>query len=147
MSTLIRAIAGYFLLLIVVRVLNRRAGDQMTPFDFVLIFLVGGAIILATVGTDRSVTNCTCAIIAVGFLHSLLSWAKTKSPRLGRLLDGTPLVIIRKGEWQQEVVHGKMLRFEDIEAAARKSGMRKVEDVEYAVLERNGRISIFGRKD
>jgi uncharacterized membrane protein YcaP (DUF421 family) len=146
-STLIRAVVGYFLLLLVVRVLNRRAGSQMTPFDFVLILLIGGTIILSTVGTDRSVTNCTCAMIAVGFLHSLLSWAKTKSQRLGRLLDGTPLVIIRKGQRQEEVVHGKKLRFEDIEAAARQAGMRKVEDVEYAILERNGRISIFGKRD
>lgn len=146
MATLMRAIVGYFVLLLVVRVLTRRAGSQVTPFDFVLIFLMGGTIILSTVGKDRSVTNCTCAILAVGLLHTLLSWAKTKSPRMGRLLDGTPLVVIRKGEWQQEVLHRKKLRFADIEAAARQAGMRQVEDVEYAVLERNGRISVFGRK-
>ncbi|MFP5277798.1 MAG: DUF421 domain-containing protein [Acidobacteriota bacterium] len=146
MATLIRAIVGYFVLLLVVRVLTRRAGSQVTPFDFVLIFLMGGTIILSTVGKDRSVTNCTCAILAVGLLHTLLSWAKTKSPRMGRLLDGTPLVVIRKGVWQQEVLHRKKLRFADIEAAARQAGMRQVEDVEYAILERNGRISVFGRK-
>ncbi len=146
MATLIRAIVGYFVLLLVVRVLTRRAGSQVTPFDFVLIFLMGGTIILSTVGKDRSVTNCTCAIITVGLLHTVLSWAKTKSPRMGRLLDGTPLVVIRKGEWQQEVLHRKKLRFADIEAAARQAGMRQVEDVEYAILERNGRISVFGRK-
>ena len=146
MATLMRAIVGYFVLLLVVRVLTRRAGSQVTPFDFVLIFLMGGTIILSTVGKDRSVTNCTCAILAVGLLHTLLSWAKTKSPRMGRLLDGTPLVVIRKGEWQQEVLQRKKLRFADIEAAARQAGMRQVEDVEYAVLERNGRISVFGRK-
>lgn len=146
MATLIRAIVGYFVLLLVVRVLTRRAGSQVTPFDFVLIFLMGGTIILSTVGKDRSVTNCTCAIITVCLLHTVLSWAKTKSPRMGRLLDGTPLVVIRKGEWQQEVLHRKKLRFADIEAAARQAGMRQVEDVEYAILERNGRISVFGRK-
>ena len=119
MGTLIRAIVGYFILLLVVRVLSRRAGSQVTPFDFVLIFLLGGTIILSTVGRDRSVTNCTCAVITVGLMHTLLSWAKAKSPRIGRLLDGTPLVVIRKGEAQRELMRQKKLRIEDIEAAGR----------------------------
>lgn len=146
MPTLIRAIAGYFALLLVVRVLSRRAGSQVVPFDFVLIFLMGGTIILSTVGQDRSVTNCTCAILAVGFLHTVLSWAKGKSPRIGRLLDGTPVIVIRRGEWQPEAMRQKRLRFEDVEVAARQAGMRSVDDVDYAVLERNGRISVFGKK-
>ena len=69
MDTIVRALIGYFVLLVVVRVLKRRAGSQMTLFEFVLIFLIGGVVILSTVGKDRSVTNCTCAVLAVGLLH------------------------------------------------------------------------------
>ncbi|HVX57460.1 MAG TPA: hypothetical protein VHA37_07045, partial [Candidatus Saccharimonadales bacterium] len=80
METILRAIAGYFILLIMVRVLRRRPGAQMTLFDFVLIFLMGGLIIGGTVQHDRSATNCECAVIVVGFLHRTVSWAKSKSP-------------------------------------------------------------------
>ena len=73
MYSLVHAALGYFLLLIVVRVLTRRPGAQMTMFEFVIVFLMGGVIILSTVGNDRSVTNCTCAVIIVGFLHRSLS--------------------------------------------------------------------------
>ena len=143
MATILHAVGGYFILLFIVRVLKRRAGSQMTLFEFVLIFLTGGIIILSTVGNDRSVTNCTCAVIAVGLIHRIVSWAKSKSERFGTIIDGTPLVIISQGAWQQEVVHGMKLRREDIEAAARSSGVTKVDDIAYAVLERNGRISVF----
>jgi uncharacterized membrane protein YcaP (DUF421 family) len=143
MATILHAVAGYFILLFIVRVLKRRAGSQMTLFEFVLIFLMGGIIILSTVGNDRSVTNCTCAVIAVGLIHRVVSWAKSKSSRFGAIIDGTPLVIIKQGEWQQEVVRGMKLRREDIEAAGRSSGVTKVDDIAYAVLERNGRISVF----
>ena len=51
MSTVIHAIVGYFFLLLAVRVLSRRPGSQMTPFEFVIVFLMGGVIILSTVGT------------------------------------------------------------------------------------------------
>jgi uncharacterized membrane protein YcaP (DUF421 family) len=108
---------------------------------------MGGIIILSTVGNDRSVTNCTCAVIAVGLLHRATSWAKSKSPRIGAIVDGTPLTIIKNGKWQSEVVQGMKLRREDLEAAGRAASVTRVEDIDYAVLERNGRISVFPRKD
>jgi len=117
----------------------------MTLFEFVLIFLIGGVIILATVSKDRSLTNCTCAVIAIGLVHRLVAWAKSKSPRLGRLIDGTPLVIIRGGAWQDDVARRMGIRREDVVAAARAKGVTAFELVDYAVLERNGGISIFGK--
>ena len=146
MPTILHAIAGYFILLFVVRILKRRAGSQMTLFEFVFIFLMGGIIILSTVGNDRSVTNCTCAVIAVGLIHRGLSWAKSKSPRLGAIMDGTPLVVILDGQWQPEVVAGMKLRREDVEAAARAAGVSSIDDVGYAILERNGRISVIPKE-
>jgi uncharacterized membrane protein YcaP (DUF421 family) len=143
MATIIHALIGYFILLLTVRVLRRRAGSQMTMFEFVLVFLMGGTIILSTVGNDRSVANCTCAVIAVGFIHRTLAWAKSKSPRVGALIDGTPVVVIRQGEWQREVMHRTGLRHEDIEAAARGVGVTRIQDIDYAVLERNGHISVL----
>ena len=147
MPTILHSIVGYFILLLIVRVLKRRAGSQMTLFEFVIVFLMGGIIILSTVGNDRSVTNCTCAVIAVALIHRTIAWGKSKSPTLGAIIDGTPLVIIRHGEWQPEIVTGMKLRREDIEAAGRSGGVNKIEDIDYAILERNGRISVIPKEN
>jgi uncharacterized membrane protein YcaP (DUF421 family) len=146
METILRAIVGYLVLVLVVRVLRHRAGSQMTLFEFVLIFLIGGIVILSTVGRDHSVTNCTCAVITVGFLHRALSWAKSKNPRIGAVIDGSPIVLIKNGKWQPEQVRAKNVRKEDVQAAARGQGVPSLERVEYAVLERNGGISIIEKK-
>jgi uncharacterized membrane protein YcaP (DUF421 family) len=146
METVLRAIAGYFILLLVVRVLKRRAGSQMTLFEFVLIFLMGGVIILSTVGMDRSVTNCTCAVIAVALLHRSVAWAKSKSSTIGAVIDGTPLLLIKKGEWQDDVLRKMRIRKEYLAAAARARGISSVDEIDYAILERNGGISIM-KKD
>jgi uncharacterized membrane protein YcaP (DUF421 family) len=145
MDTILRATAGYFILLLVVRVLARRAGSQMTLFEFVLVFLIGGVIILATVGPDRSVTNCTCAVIAVASLHRFVSWAKSRSPRIGAIVDGTPIVIVQGGEWREDVLKGMGVRREDVVAAARMHGIGSSSDIQYAVLERNGGITVMTR--
>jgi hypothetical protein len=83
-----------------VRVLSRRPGGQLTLFEFVIVFLIGGVIILSTVGKDRSITNCATAILNVGLLHWGVSAIKSKFPRFGAVADGTPLTLLKNGEWQ-----------------------------------------------
>ena len=143
MSTIVHAILGYFFLLLVVRVLSRRPGAQLTLFEFVIVFLIGGVIILATVGNDRSITNCATAILAVGMMHRLVSWIKSQSPRLGAVIDGTPLVLLKDGEWQTEVMRGMRLNAEDVMAVGRAKGLTSIYQIKYAILERNGTISII----
>src|ERR1700684_2371817 len=119
MSTIIHAVFGYLFLLIIVRLLSRRPGGQLTLFEFVIVFLIGGVVILSTVGKDRSVTNCATAILTVGLMHWLVSSIKGKYPRLGAIVDGTPLTLLKNGEWQLEVMKGMRMDREDVMAAAR----------------------------
>lgn len=143
MATVIHVIIGYFFLLLTVRVLTRRPGAQMTLFEFVIVFLIGGIIILATTGRDRSMTNCAVAIITAAGLHRFVSWAKNLSPRIGAIVDGTPLVLINDGRYMQKMMRDMRIDPEDIMAAARGKGISSILDVRYAILERNGTISII----
>ncbi len=143
MATIIHALFGYLFLLLIVRVLSRRPGGQLTLFEFVIVFLIGGVIILSTVGKDRSVANCSTAILTVGLMHWGVSSIKSKHPRLGAMVDGTPLTLLKNGEWQLEVMRGMRIDPEDVMAAARTKGVSSIFDVSYAILERNGAISII----
>jgi uncharacterized membrane protein YcaP (DUF421 family) len=146
MYTIIHAVLGYFFLLLIVRVLSRRPGGQLTLFEFVIVFLMGGIIILSTVGSDRSETNCTCAIITIAMMHQLVAWLKGRFPRFGAVVDGTPLVLLKDGEWQNETMQGMRIDAEDVMAAARGSGLKSLNQIRYAILERNGGISIIPQK-
>ena len=147
MATIVYAAIGYVFLLLTVRVLSRRPGGQMTLYEFVIVFLIGGIIILATVGQDRSVTNCTIAIITVGLMHWSFSWLKAHFPAFGAVIDGTPVVLIENGRWRKEVMHGMRVDPEDVMAAARSKGLSSIFQVKYAVLERTGGISIIKAED
>lgn len=146
MHTIVYATAGYFFLLIAVRILSRRPGAQMTPFEFVLIFLMGGVIILSTVGDDHSVTNAVCGVLTVGLLHRLLSTLKVRFPRLGAIVDGTPLVVLEKDQWHVDIMDKMRLADDDVMAAARVKGVKTLDGIKYAVLERNGAISIIKKQ-
>ena len=146
MSMILHAILGYIFLTVMVRVLIRRPGAQMTQLEFVLIFLMGGVIILSTVGKDHSLTNCTCAVLAVGCMHRLTSSLKIRFPRFALVVDGTPLMLVEKGQWKQDVMDGMRLAPEDVMAAARTKGIRSFDNIEYAILERNGGISVIEKE-
>ena len=143
MYTVVHAIIGYFFLLLTVRVLTRRPGAQLTPFEFVIVFLVGGVIILATVGDDKSVTNCVCAIFTIVLLHQSVSWLRAKYRWIGNLVDGMPMVILSEGQWQTEAMGKAHLEDADVMAAARTKGVSSLDGIKYAILERNGTISII----
>lgn len=146
METIWHAAVGYVFLTLIVRVLRRRPGAQMTLAEFVLVFLIGGVIILATVGRDRSVTNCTCAVITVGLMHRLISFLKVRYPKFSAVVDGTPLVLVESGKWKDDVLRGAGLSREDVETSARLNQLHGMEEVDSAVLERNGGISIIKRE-
>jgi uncharacterized membrane protein YcaP (DUF421 family) len=147
MYTIVHAVIGYLVLLFVVRILSRRPGGQLTPFEFVIVFLIGGVIILSTVGDDKSVTNCVCAILTIGLMHRLTARLRAARRRFSIVSDGVPLVLLNRGRWHTEAMEGMRLKADDIMAAARTRGLRDLKEIRYAVLERVGTISILTEKD
>jgi uncharacterized membrane protein YcaP (DUF421 family) len=142
-DTISRAIVGYLFMLGIVRVIGRRPGAQMTPFEFVLIFFIGGITIQSIVGDDRSMTNAVCVVMTVSMMHVLVSWLKQKFGWVGRIVDGTPLVLMENGQWRPETMHNMRIQDTDIMAAARGRGLKELSRVKYAILERNGAISVI----
>lgn len=143
MYTIIHAIVGYFILLLVVRILSRRPGGQLTPFEFVIIFLIGGLIIATTAGNDKSITNCVCAIITIGLMHRITAQVRSRYARLSAAVDGVPLILLNQGRWHTEAMHNMRLDHADVMAVARSRGHRNLSTVRYAILERLGSISLI----
>lgn len=143
MSAVFRAVFGYLFLVLMVRVVGRRPGKQMAPFDFVLIFFIGGLTLTGMVADDRSLTNSFSQIVTVAFIHFLLTMARRRSRRFALFLDGTPLVLLSKGQWYSETLDKMTFSTDDVMAAIRSKGLENPERVSWAVLERSGGITII----
>jgi uncharacterized membrane protein YcaP (DUF421 family) len=126
-----------------VRVAGRSPGKQRTPADFVIVFFMGGVTLTSMVGNDRSLSNAVTIVLGIAATHYCLVWLKQWSPAAGRIIDGTPLVLYERGNWQKDVMKHMSIHETDVMAAVRDKGMRGLEEVRYAVLERNGEISII----
>ena len=141
-AAILRAVWGYFSLVFISRIVGRRPGKQLTPFEFVLVFFLGGLTLTGMVGAQASVTNAFTQIIAVACGHTFLVWLRTKSPRIARLMDGTPLILMEGKTWRTRTLRKMRISPEDVMAMARDQGLKTLAEIDTATLERNGEISI-----
>lgn len=144
--TVVRALFGYLFLVFVVRIVGRRPGKQLAPFEYVLVFFLGGLTLTGIVGADASLINALCQIVAVAGAHFLLVWVRQRSELATKVLDGTPLVLLEKGRWRARTMRKMRIAPGDVMSVARSQGMKSVGEIETAVLERNGEMSILKRK-
>jgi uncharacterized membrane protein YcaP (DUF421 family) len=79
----------------------------------------------------------------IAVTHYAIAWLKQISPTFGRIVDGTPLVLLSKGHWHIDTMRRMRIQDDDIMSMARDQGLKSLEDIDYAILERNGEISII----
>jgi uncharacterized membrane protein YcaP (DUF421 family) len=147
MSLIIRAAFAYCMLLVTVRLVGRRTASQLAPMDLVVLFLFGGISIAAILNDDHSLVGSFTGIGTIGLMQVLVSWLKSRSDWFGRLVDGTPVVIYERGMWREDRMRGLRLQKQDVMTAARQRGPSRLEQVRYAVAERDGKVSVIADGD
>ncbi|QDV34382.1 DUF421 domain-containing protein [Tautonia plasticadhaerens] len=144
MDTVLRAAATYAFLVVLFRVAGRRTLSEMTSFDFVLLLVVGEAAQQALLGEDFSLTNAFLSILTLIALDIGLSLWKQRSRWLEMWIDGVPTVLVEDGRPLQDRMDKARVDVDDIlEAARRLQGLERLEQVRYAVLERDGKITVI----
>lgn len=144
MESVLRAAALYAFLLVLFRITGRRALSEITTFDFVLLLVIGEATQQALLGDDFSVINAFVVIATLVLIDILLSLFKERLPQVGRFLDGVPLIVVEYGKPLTERLRKARITEEDILEAARQSqGLERLEQIRFAVLEKNGQISVI----
>lgn len=142
MSVIIRVAIAYLVLLLAVRLIGRRMASMMAPLDIVVLFLFGGALMAAVLGEDHSMVAAISAVFSIGLMHMMISGLKGKLPWFGRLVDGTPVVVYERGDWHKDRMRDLRMLESDVMAAVRQDGAMRLEQVRYAIVERDGKISI-----
>jgi uncharacterized membrane protein YcaP (DUF421 family) len=145
MDIVLRASLMFFILYILLRVLGKRELSQMTPFELVTLIVLGDLIQQGVTHNDFSLTGATLAITTFAFWGLVMSWGSYLSPRLERLLEGEPRVIIRHGELLRENLRRDRLTRAEVESEMRLAGIARIADVDWAILETNGKISFISR--
>ena len=145
MDIVLRATVIFIALYLLVRLMGKRELGQMTPFELIVLVVIGDLIQQGVTQNDFSLTGAIIAISTIAFLALLMSWASYLWPRAERLLEGEPRVIVRDGELLSANLRRNRLTTSEIESEMRLAGIARMRDVQWAILEPRGKISFIQR--
>ena len=147
MDSVIRGVAVYVVLLIATRLSGRRTLAQMTPFDFVLLLIIAETTQQALLGDDFSITNAAILILTLFATDVLLAFIKARANRAASILDGNPTVLVSNGKIDEEAMSKARVGVGDLlEAGRSQHGLKTLDDIDAAVLEVSGGISIIPKE-
>ena len=141
----LRATAIYVLVMALVRVSGKRAVGQFTPFDLVLLILIGNAVQNGINGGDNSLTGAAIMAVTLIVLNYVVALLTSRHRRFERMVEGEPVVLARDGKLFPQVLRRELVSNEDFAEALRVNGVEHVEEVGLAMLETNDHITVLAK--
>jgi len=141
----IRAIIVYAALILLIRLTGKRQIGQLSPFDLILLLILSDAVQNSMNGGDESLIGGLITAITLITLNYLMGLAALKNPRLEHMIEGRPQVLVREGKLFKEVMAEARLSDLELETALRQHECASIEEVQWAILENNGTISVLKR--
>jgi uncharacterized membrane protein YcaP (DUF421 family) len=142
----LRAIVVYVVLLGMIRISGKRTMGQFTPFDVLLIVLLGNAVQNALLGSDQSLVGGLLLAAVLITLNWGTGYLSSRHRGAEKLIEGVPVVLARDGRLFEQVLRHELVSRNDFDEALRQNGELRLEDVEIAILETDGRISVVSKK-
>lgn len=142
----LRAVVVYVFVLVVVRLAGKRSVGQFTPFDLVVVVLLGNAVQNSLIGQDTSLLGGLLLAATLIGLNWLVGWITARSPRVDRLVEGSPVLLVRDGVVFEQALRQQHLSRGDLDESLRQQGCDDIDDVALAVLETNGHVSVIRRQ-
>ena len=146
MDIVLRAIAVFIFLMVLIRVIGRRELSSLQPFDLVLLIILGDAVQQGLTQDDYSLTGAFLAVGTIAVLQVLVSWVSYRFPRTRPVIEGTPIIVIQDGKPIERNLKRERIDVGDVEEAARQEGIASLAEVKWAVLETTGRISFLQKR-
>jgi uncharacterized membrane protein YcaP (DUF421 family) len=144
LEVILRTTAIYGTLYIALRIFGKREVSQFTPFDLVLLLTLANAVQNAMVGDNTSLAAGISAALTLLVVNFLLNMALSRQLKLRHWLEGTPTLLVRHGKVEWPALRRERLDFEVVMTAIREHGLETLEEVDLAVMELDGSISIIG---
>jgi uncharacterized membrane protein YcaP (DUF421 family) len=145
MDLVLRTIFVFFLIMLVTRVVGRRELSSMEPFDLILLVVIGDLVQQGVTQSDYSLTGTTTVIVTMASLVVFTAYLSFRFKRLRPLLEGEPTLLVSEGRLLERNLHRQRMTVEELRAEARMQSIGSFDDIRYAVLETNGKVSFIAK--
>jgi uncharacterized membrane protein YcaP (DUF421 family) len=143
MDIAIRAIVLYLVIVLLMRVMGRRELSSLSAVDLVMLIVLGDAIQQGLTQDDYSVTGALIAVTTIGAMQVLTSYVSFRSRNARKVLEGQPIVIIQDGKLIDGNLNRERMTADEVAEEMRQQQIASFDDVQWAIIENNGRISFI----
>lgn len=143
METVLRVLFFYLVILLGIRVLGKREFSQLSPFELVTLLLIPELVSQALVREDFSATNALVALCTLFTLVFLTSLIVQHSRKAEAFVAGEPAVLVYEGRFIPSAMNHERVSPDEVYGEMRKSGLERIEQVKWALLESDGRMSFI----
>lgn len=145
MEIVIRSLVVYVLLWALLRTMGKRTLAELGAFEMVLLVVIGDLVQQGVTQEDMSVTGAMLAVGTMGLLVLLTAAWSRRSKFADRVIEGEPVVVLRDGEPMLDVLRREQMSIDDLAEAARSDGHERFDELRWAVLEADGKVSFIPR--
>ena len=146
-SILIRTIIIYILLTSALKIMGKRQIGELDVGELITTLLISELATIPIDDPDLPLLNAVLPILLIFSLEIIISSLKNRSERLKKLLESSPVYIIYKGKLSEKALVENRLSLNELLCELRLLNVKDISDVEYAILEQNGKISVFQKSD
>ncbi|MBQ5824654.1 MAG: DUF421 domain-containing protein [Clostridia bacterium] len=147
LTTLIRGFILYFVIMISIRLMGKRQIGEMQPTELVTTILMSEIAAIPLDNNDIPMINSILTVFLLAGLSILTSVLTLHSPWFRKVFDGHPAIVINNGKLDQQKMKDLRLTVQDIMSAARQQGVFNIEQIQYAIIETNGAVSIIQKPE
>lgn len=144
---ILRALFLYVFLVAALRLVGKRELGQTNTLDLVVLLLVANAVQNGLIGTDDSITGAAIGAATLFVVNEGFNRLLYASPRFGRLVEGEPSTLVRDGKADHRALRAAGISTTELLSIARRQGFRDLHEVDTAILETNGLVSMFRRDE
>lgn len=134
---------GFIALFIIMKALGKAHLSQLTPFDFISALIMGELLGNAIYDQEVHIGQVAFAAAFWGLLIYSNAWVTQKVKGLRKVLEGEPSIVIRNGKLQPDIMRTNHLDLNELQSLVRQQGYFALQEVEYAILETNGSVSVM----
>ncbi|MBM4762408.1 DUF421 domain-containing protein [Bacillus sp. B15-48] len=146
-SIIIRTLVLYLVILTIFRIMGKREIAELSLLDLVVFLMIAEMAAIAIEKTDQTLFKSILPMILLVAVQYLLAFLSMKSRRFRLVVDGKPSIIINKGKINEHEMRKQRYNFDDLLLQLRQDGVGDIADVEYAILETSGQLSIFKKSE
>ncbi len=140
---LLRTVIFYFFILLLYRIMGKREVGQLGIIDLIVSILIADLVVISIENYNKSMLYTLIPISILATLQLILAFISLKKPKIRNFLDGNPSVIIKDGKINYKEMVKQKYNLDDLLVQIREKGYRNIEEIEYAILENNGTLSVF----